>query len=192
MNSKKIKRFIIVFSFINIVLFGMYGYLFYVVNDKNKETAVLYAASHQQAADKEKIQGLERTLKDTAKDRDSISKYFVSKTNAVTFIEQIEKVGKSANVVLSVNTVSDDAKDMGGIQLSFSATGGFSDIYRLIALVESLPYKVTLKKTDIQKTEERKEGVAVWKGNFTVMLESFTQPNTTTTPAEISSGAAKK
>lgn len=191
MNSKKIKRFITVFSFINIVLFGMYGYLLYVVNDKNKETAVLYAASHQQAADKEKIQGLERTLKDTARDRDSISKYFVSKTNAVTFIEQIENVGKSANVILSVNTVSDEAKDVGGIQLSFSATGGFSDIYRLIALVESLPYKVTLKKTDIQKVDERKEGNAVWKGNFVVTLESFTPSNATTTPAE-SGGAAKK
>lgn len=161
---------------------GVYGYLFYVVGNKNAETAVLYTTSHQQASDKEKIQGLERTLKDTEKERSNLSTYFVTKRNAVTFIEQIEQTGKSAGVDLSVNSVSDDAKGGETTQLTFSAAGAFPDIYRLTALIESMPYKVTIKKVDMQTLSDQKNGT-IWKGNFVVTLESFVATSAATSTA---------
>lgn len=179
MNKKHITRLIIIFFVINTALIGVYVYLFYVTESKNSETSVLYAASHQAASDKEKIQNLERALKDTREDREKLSKYFVTKTSAVTFIEQIEKIGKNAGVDLLVTTVSDDAKDGGAIQISFSATGGFTHMYHLVALVESMPYKVIVKKADIQKISDQQGN---WRGSFTVMLESLTASNTDAVP----------
>lgn len=191
MNNKKIKRLLFLFFLIDAILFGVYGYLYYVVDSKNKETAALYIVSHQAASEKEKIQGLIRTLKDTEKDRNKLSGYFVTKINAVTFIEQIEKIGKDAGIDLSVNSVSDGAKDSGTIQLSFSAAGNFPDMYRLIALIESMPYKATLKKVDVQAASDSKEGGKNWKGNFIVSLESFA-PASAASPATDSDAPAKK
>lgn len=192
MNTKKNKRLLALFSLINIMFLGVYGYLFYVVASKNTETVVLYTTSHQQASDKEKIQELDRTIKDTEKERNNLSAYFVTKTSAVTFIEQIEKIGKNAGVDLSVNSVSGDAKGGGTTQLAFSAAGTFSDIYRLIALVESMPYKVTLKKADMQVTSDQKDGSTIWKGGFVVTLESFVATSAATSTAGVVSGMSKK
>lgn len=173
MNNKQIKKILAVFFCIDMGLLAVYGYLFFVVNAKNKETTILYTASHEQTSDKEKIQALFRVLRDTEEDREKLSKYFITKMGAVTFIEQIEKIGKNAGVQLSVNTVSDEESGGGAIQISFGANGSFAHMQHLIALVESMPYKVTIKKADIQKIDEQKDGQAVWKGTFNVVLESF-------------------
>lgn len=191
MKNKQTSRLLIVFILADVVLLGAYGYLLSVVNTKNLETADLYTASHQAASGQEKILGLGRILKDTEKDRNKLSEYFVTKTNPVAFIEQIEKIGKNAGVDLVVSTVSDTTKDNGGIQLSFSATGSFSSVYRLIALVESMPYKVTLRKADVQMSGDQKDASGTWKGNFTVMLESFVAPSATA-PANAAGGEVKK
>lgn len=187
MKNKKIKRLLGIFFLADSMLLGVYGYLYFVADSKNTETSAFYIASHQAVSDKERIHELERTLKDTENERNKISEYFVTKTNAVTFIEQIEKVGKNAGVDLTVNSVSDEAKDAGAIQLSFSAAGSFPDIYRLVALVESMPYKVTLKKANISRAGDQ----TLWKGDFTVKMESFSAENATTTP-QSSGDAAKK
>ncbi len=192
MNSKKNKRLLAVFFSINIVLVGVYGYFIYAVETKNKETAVLYAAFHQAASDREKIQGFERVLKDTEKDRNQLSAYFITKTNEVTFIERIEKIGKSAGVALSVNSVSDKTKDSGAVELNFSTSGKFSDIYRLMALIESMPYKVTLKKADIRKAMVVGGAGSEWKGDFTVALESVVAVNTKVAPPEVLAHTDKK
>jgi hypothetical protein len=192
MNSKKSKSHFVIFFLLNIALFCAYGYLFFVVDSKNKATTLLYSASHQAASDKEKIRGLERTLKDTEEDRNKLSEYFVTKTSAVAFIERIENLGKSAGVELSVNSVSDAAKNSGVLQLDFSATGSFSNMYRLMALVESMPYKVTLKKASMQKIGDQQEVTGDWKGDFMVTLESFVATSAAIAPAEASSGVAKK
>jgi hypothetical protein len=179
MSNKKTKRLLISFSLLNVALLGVCGYAFFFVQTKTIETAALYDISHTHASDKEKTQALARTLKETEKDRRVLSEYFVSKTSAVTFIEQIENIGKNAGVSLKVSSVSDEAKGSGGVQLSFSANGPFPEMYRLIALIESMPYKVTVKRANIQKMEG--QGSVVWSGDFAVTLESFVQENTSTT-----------
>lgn len=176
MNNKPIKRLLTIFFTVNMALLGAYAYLLYAVQTKNKESSALYTLSHDQILDKGKIQELERALKETEKERGKFYEYFMNATNAVAFIEQIEKLGKSASVSLSVSSVSDGIKEDGTIQLGFSATGSFVNLYRLMALVESLPYKITLKKVDFQKSDGGEEG-ADWKGNFMVILESFTPTN---------------
>jgi hypothetical protein len=188
MKNNKIQRLLVIFFLINVILFGIYGHLLYSMQTKNKETAALYTASHEEDSDKEKIRELSRVLEDTKKERDNLSEYFVANTNAVTFIEQIEKVGKTAGVELTVLSVSDETKENGVVELGFSAIGGFTHLYHLIAIVESMPYKVVIKKADIQKTMEKtagqhggqKEGAVMWAGNFTVTLESFIATNAAT------------
>lgn len=148
----------------------------------------LYAASHQQTSDKEKTKELARMLKETEKDRNKLSEYFITKTNAVTFIEQVEKIGKDIGVNLSTNAIADGAKDSGAIEFSFSATGSFRNIYQLIALIESMPYKATIKKADIQKMSDQNESSGKWKGNFIMMLWGFVA----VPPAPVANEGVKK
>lgn len=174
MKNKKITRLLAIFFLIDMMLLGVYGYLFFAVNGKNKEIATLYAASHKEASDNERVKDFLRTLKDTEKERNALSAYFITKTNAVAFIEQIEKMGENAGVEVTVNSVSDGDKDKSILQLSFSATGNFSNMYHFIAFIESLPYKIILKKADVQKMTDQ----AGWNGNFLVTLESFAASST--------------
>lgn len=193
MNNKKVKSLLIIFSLINTVLLSTYGYLLFVMKSKNNESTVLYMASHQAASDKERTQELARMLKETEADRKKISSYFFTKANAVTLIEQIENIGKSAGVDLAVNSVSDEAKDTGVTQLSFSATGSFAALYRLVALTESMPYKITLKRVDIQEMNNQTQSGIGWKGNFTIMLGSFVSTkDAVPAPTEAASSGSKK
>lgn len=192
MNNKSTKRIFALFFTINLAMICTYGYLFFVMKSKNAKTSELFVASHSRATDKEKNQGLERMLKDTETERKKLSEYFITKKNAVSFIEQMEKIGKSAHVALSVNSVSDEAKDTGVINLNFSVMGSFSNIFRFIELVDTVPYKVTIKKMDIQAVNDQKEENLKWSGSFTVMLESFVMATATTTMAENTGSVNKK
>lgn len=182
MKNQKIKRLLTAFILIDLLILGVYGYLFFTVNSKNKEIAALYAVSHKEASDNERIKELLRTLKETEKERNMLSAYFITKTNAVAFIERIEMIGKNADVNVTINSVADGEKDKSALQLNFSATGNFPNMYHFIALIESTPYKIALKKADIQKMTDR----ARWKGDFLVSLESFaaSSPAATSTEAK--------
>lgn len=174
MNTSKAKNFFVTTLFMNVVLAASYGFLIYSTSKIQKETTELYTASHQRESDQERIQALKQALKETEVDRAKIDEYFIQKADTVMFIEHIEKIGKDAGVVLSVNSVTDAPKGSIGVQLDFSAVGEFSNIYQLVALIESMPHKIIFKKTDIQKTETD----GLWKGVFTITLESFLSANT--------------
>lgn len=158
---------------LDIALLCVYGALLYSAHNKELQSAVLQSKMKQNESDKETVKGLERALEDTKAQRAKLENYFIQKTNSVTFIEHIEQIGKGAGVELLVSSVADAPTGTSGIELNFSATGGFSGIYRLIALVEAMPHKITFKKADIQKSEAD----GSWKGNFAISLESIVSAN---------------
>ncbi|MBI2120032.1 MAG: hypothetical protein HYT94_00210 [Parcubacteria group bacterium] len=188
MNQSKTKKLFIVSLVLIVSLILAYGAIWYSVHVKQKETATLYAASNQQESDQEKIRELEGTLKDTKESRAKLDEYFIQKANTVTFIEYIEQLGKDAGVALTVSSVTDAPKGSVGIQLDFSAAGSFSGLYRLIALVELMPYKIALKKADVQRVETDGQ----WRGNFTIMLESFLAVNSAEGPLAATGEVPKK
>lgn len=177
MRDQRTKKLLIAFFIVNTILFGMCGFLIYSVESKNKKTSALYAASEQQVSDQEKIQNLKQILKETEGDRKKLDEYFITKTNTVSFIEKMKQVSRDASVDLSINSISDGEKNTDGVSLGFSAKGSFSSLYRLIVLVELMPYKITFKKIDIQKTDILGEWTKGWNGNFIITLESFIATN---------------
>jgi hypothetical protein len=174
MNDKKTQKLLLILFFANMALLGAYGYLSFSVKEKNKQTTLLYFATRQAESSTEEIRKFERTMKETEIERGKLSSYFVPETNPIAFIEQMEKIAKSTGVDLSIRSVFGDTKNDESVSLDFFATGNFSNLYRLVALVESVPYKVGIKKAILQKSViDQETGQMLWSGDFTITLESF-------------------
>lgn len=164
---------LIILFFADMALIGVYAALFYFIEQRNEDTVQLYTDIKNHSSDQDKIQELERTLKDTEKDRAKLNEYFQS-MDAVKFIELVESLGRNAGVALSVGSVADAGKSDTGIVLDFTATGNFSNMYRLITLVESMPNKTVLKKISLtQKTDDAQKGEAMWTGHFILLIKGL-------------------
>jgi len=174
MKSKKIQNIILFFSGINILFLGVYGALYYFINQKNKETAEIYSSLYRKVSEKDDLSSLERSLTNSTEKRAILESYFVRQEGAVAFIEQIENLGGYAGVDLKLNSVTPPKKTTDEFLVDFSATGKFENMYKLFALVDEIPYRVYIKKAALSVLKsDQKNAAPLWSGNFTIVLESY-------------------
>jgi len=172
---KETKHLITAGSVMLATLFA-YGALFFFIQEKMSETADLVLKKEDEGMRMVHIRALEKSLKETASEREKISSYFVRKNEAVQFIERIEELGRRSNLSLSLQNVSVADKEK-VFRLNANAEGRFEDMMYFLELLPNLPYKISLEAANMRGKlegagpEEGRPGI--WSGSFTIVLESF-------------------
>jgi len=175
MNNDKTKKIIAFFAIIDIVLVLIYGGLFFIVRQKNAQTAEIYSSLYRRASDEGALTRLEKTLADTEKQRALLDGYLVTSTETLSFIEQVEDLGKKSLTDVKVTSLSSPKKSGDPFLLDFTAQGEFGNISRLFSLVESMPFRISIKKANIAAIPQDKGATtaSLWQASFTIVLESY-------------------
>lgn len=72
-----------------------------------------------------------------------VKSHLVATADIVSFLEQLERTGKSLGATVHVASVSDQAKSSDGtISLSLSVTGSFDTVMRTLGAIEEGPYAI--------------------------------------------------
>lgn len=114
----------------------------------------------------------ETFLRETDDERKLISQSFVSEQSLIKVVEDIEKIGvlSGAKVVTeSASFVNDQKKVIPTFRIS--TTGGFSSVFRLMLLLENLPYELAFDEVSIIKTEGN--AGSIWTGTFIIKVISY-------------------
>jgi hypothetical protein len=172
MPSKQTQKLIAVFFFVNVVFACLYGVLFFSIRQKNAQTTEIYSSLYKKESEKGTLESTAKSLADTVEQRKILDSYFVTPMQAVSFIEKVEKLGGYSNTQMVLSSVTPPKKQGEGLLLGWSASGRFEDIYRLFALIEKMPYRMSVQTAIISKagTENNPER---WTGSFSVVLESY-------------------
>jgi hypothetical protein len=91
----------------------------------------------------------------TADDRARLRTFFIDASNAVAFIESLEKIGEQSGTILAISgVVADDPANIkpgatGKIKGRVDATGSWNNVMRALLMAESLPYQAKLENVRI-------------------------------------------
>lgn|SRR3989344_374565 len=114
-------------------------------------------------------------LRETEADRLELAQLFVTEDTVVSFLEELELLGRRAGIVLELSSVQ-PIKDT-SLNFFFEVSGSFTDIYEFVKLSELLPHKLAVDKVDIRKVDgfidEGGKPLPIWKGAVTLSLKSF-------------------
>ncbi len=161
---------------INALLLCAYGFMVFTTNERKLKTLQLHSSLYEQTSEKEEIRLMEKSIADSVETRKFLASYFVTPTDAVSFIGQIEKLGGYANVDLKIDSVTPPLKSNSPFLLSFSAKGEFDNMYRLFSLIGEMPYRIFVKNMTLTKEISSTDQVSssdLWDGSFTIVLESY-------------------
>jgi hypothetical protein len=173
MNNDKTKKIIIIFAIIDVALALSYGGLFFMVQQKNAQTSEIYSTLNRRASDKGALSRLEKSLADTEQQRALLSNYLITPEQTLSFIEQIESLGKKSLTDVKVTSVSSPKKTGDPFLLDFTAQGKFEDIYRLFSLLEEIPFRISIKNAAIAVDTQAKQTPPLWNATFTIVLDSY-------------------
>lgn len=168
---------------------ALYGFLFWEIKTKTEE-----AVKIQEDADKDvkREEGLHLAKVSLAKNKEAIEKidsYFIARDGVVSFIEELESLGKETGVILSIGSVSaeadpkvkDDFKET--LRIRLEASGSWENLFYFLSILESLPYRAQIEQMTLSlagasdkipfgsETVKRTPGKGeVWKGAFELTI----------------------
>ncbi|HBM46210.1 MAG: hypothetical protein UT05_C0003G0016 [Parcubacteria group bacterium GW2011_GWF2_38_76] len=174
-NNKKIKNSLYIVLVIVLVAVFFYLYLLKIV--KNKQNGELlfaiYKLQEMELAQQNFLTN-DKLLRETKVEREKLDSFVINKKTISNLIEEIETLGKHANVelnkTLSVEKNTQRPKES-LLKFSIRVKGGFKDVYYFALLIENIPYKIRVKRmslaTSVSGVSSAISGIVDVSGNKT-------------------------
>lgn len=140
----------------NLVVAGVYAFIFIQIRQENVRIAELSNAILTQMARQDILQATKERVAETVAEREKLDHYFISKDSVVPFLNSLQSLGIENGLSVKLNMVdiepspvSEDTFEV--VKISLEALGSWSDGYRFLSLIELMPLKVSVARADLQK-----------------------------------------
>ncbi len=124
---------------------GAYGVWYQTVSAQSAVVADLENQISQKTETSARIASARAALTEVAGDEAAVRSYFVSPTNVVGFIDDLQARGRALGATVSVLSVNTDtASAHTALTLSIKAVGSFDAVMRTVGAIEYAPYDISL------------------------------------------------
>ena len=179
------KKIFIVALFASILVTGSYCYLWFRIFEKNQAISELLFETETLTAAKENLATAKGRVEETAPTRDKMSDLFIPKDGVVAFLNKVQDLGAENNLKFKIESVTIEEEPTAGdffenVKLNIHIEGLWSDVYRFGTLLELLPMRVFVDRTDFEIVPKKNNfidsskkpalSVPEWQGNFTVRI----------------------
>ncbi|HAO64493.1 TPA: hypothetical protein DCQ44_00750 [Candidatus Taylorbacteria bacterium] len=92
----------------------------------------------------------------------------LSSDTEITFIDQVETLGKSAGLIMktkSVSSVPGDTNTTKTFKMQTEASGSWNDVMYFLSQIENLPYNIHLETVSVHKDTGPQ-----WNGTFDISV----------------------
>ncbi len=133
--------------------FGIY-FLFKGIQTKNEHISILKNNMTGQFAKQNYLISTKRIIESISADIERVNNSIVASDGDVAFIENIESLARNDGVEINIESLSfNDGKDKNSQVINFNiravVRGGWSDTYKFISKIESLPVKVKINSLNL-------------------------------------------
>jgi Tfp pilus assembly protein PilO len=160
---------IVIACIICAMVFLVHGFLYTVIAKKSTTAAEL---QNQIDLKREKIKNIASSraaLSGIAKEESVVNKYFVSESEVVSFIADLQASGLSQGAVVKVLSVSTGNANMRpSLTLSLTIAGAFDAVMKTVGMIEYSPYYLTISKFSISKDDKK-----TWKSDIEIVAGSI-------------------
>ena len=151
-NHKNYRSLVIITSSIILVGFAIAGtwYLYQNVNRIRTENFNIRQSIASLEAENNSIRDFQAIRTSRQADIERINKFFIEKERPLNFIEAMESLGRSTRIRMSLDAAGQPDK---GNSFTFRilAEGERSNIFRLISLIEKMPYYITVNSFSLNQ-----------------------------------------
>jgi hypothetical protein len=168
---------LLMFSLITIVSVGLlYVYMYNTVGTSARRAIVAESAVRSQQTSVLQQKNTENMYNETVGDRAKLDKLFIVDTEAVNFIESLERIGIQSGAKIELSSVAaDDTNTLkpgatAYIKGHVSATGQWGNVMRALMLAEVLPYQSKIDGVHLNTSSVSDEKIPknVWHTEFEV------------------------
>lgn len=176
------KRICIILAVLILLALGaVYG--LYMLIQHSTEKIVAHETEQQKlAAEVEADRSLRVYIATAGGDIDRLSSRIVAKDGTVAFIEMIEGLARGAGLKITVDAVnytdSTDKEHFENLNLNVATQGSWNATNKFLALLETLPYKVTITQTGLSEETGAAGAIpdmysAQWNGAFSFSVIKY-------------------
>lgn len=179
----KTKKLFIVFTVLVLFALALYIFLFLHIAKEGRTISALKNDISVTTEKEGKLRSVQAVLRETEDERARLDDYFIAKDGVVSFIELIEAFGGISGAVIDVSTVDvgplvskadTTAKDTDSfaelILLSFKVNGIWQEVLHTFALLESLPYKISITSVTLRTIPVPEEEPQKWQADVTLTV----------------------
>ncbi len=150
---------------LNLLGAGAFGLFFWELKGKNERVSDLINKIELQAKQEQTLSSVKALVGDTVTLREKLNRYFVPQESVVSFIEELEGMGRRSGVAVQLDSVEEVAivadKKSGGLRLMMHFSGSWANVVRYVGLLELLPIEGRLERVTVSSNAE--EGG--WRGD---------------------------
>ncbi len=161
----------------SVIFLGIACFTFNFLNSKIQNDNTLAKQNNvlwqQEMLKKNQMQSIQNGLKNIQDERAIFDKYFVSNSDLVPFLDNMEDLGNKSGAKVETTSV-DLSNDNLSLVVGVKAVGSFSAVYKFLLLVENSPYELDVTSMDFQReAPESVVAVPTWNTTFRLKLVSF-------------------
>ncbi len=162
MNQRAIKSALNIVLTFTLLLAGVYAYGLFELERKAVNVDATYNDVLVQLKKQDDLQVARNVFRETSSIRSNIDSRIIAYEEIPEFLASIEKLASSSNVSRNITQVTTSEKeelsalDKQSLDVSFSATGSWDNVFHFISLIETLPYKINLRTADLARHTEIK------------------------------------
>ena len=144
-------------------------YVYASASRAHASAAGLAEAIRAAEAKQEAARTIGTAFADIEDDRATIDAAFIDPQTQVRFIEDLERMADRAGVALSIESASLPQSADGYPSFRLTASGSFSDVYRFLALLETMKFFIAFDGVQLKKADKQP-----WSAAIQFQLLSFT------------------
>lgn len=150
-------------AFVLLIVSGVtLWYVSYEVDRIGNELSRQVEIIANQHAQERKLAELMQLIEETAADRAQLDEYLLSEADTITFLADIERIGVQQGVEIKTNSLDvQEETDTTVLMARFSITGPQELVYKMLTIMESLPYESTLTQLNLSSGEVTKLDIAL-------------------------------
>jgi Tfp pilus assembly protein PilO len=118
------------------------------------------------------LNALRSVVKDTEGKYQQLVTLFLPSDLAISFIEQIETLGKNSGLVLKTNSISSavDTDTAKIFQMQIETTGSWNNTMYFLNQLENLPYNIYVRGLSLSKQSGVNEKNSLWSAKFDISV----------------------
>lgn len=149
---------------VTVIVIGAVAGFFLEIRSVNGQANDIAEQVQRERQRQHRSESLQEMLENNTQEINELDAYVVGVEGTPAFLSMIEEIGSTSGATVATRSVetTDEGRGEGEelLTMSISITGGWSEVYRTIALIETLPLKITISAFNV--TSRETEAGAEW------------------------------
>jgi hypothetical protein len=177
--SRGTKKLLIFYAIIIIAALVFYTILFISIREKTIAVSLLSNEIDVVMQREAKLSSIKALVKDTDTERRMLNLYIVGSDEEIGLIEMIEALGNDTGAAIEIisvgiepllsNSIESDTAEL--LRLNFTASGSWKSVFHMLALIESIPFNVTVTQVNLEREADHDKNKSnSWTGSFSIAV----------------------